>query len=382
MTRRRAAGEGMIHQRTDGRWEARLSLGYVDGRRARKSVFGRSQRDVREKLTILQRERDQGLERRTDERETVAVFLERWLEQARPALRPRTWQGYALIVRRQLVPAIGRVPLAKLTPATVQELLNRRQAAGASPQTVRNQHAVLRRALGQAVRWGIVPRNVATLVTLPRVDRPEVRAIAPGDARAILEAVRGDRLEALVTLALATGLRQGEALALRWDDVDLADGRLTVRHSLQRVGAGVELVEPKTRRSRRTIAVPRGIIAALREHRTRQLQARLWAGSAWQEGGYVFTTSIGTPMHAGDVTRALQRLLAAAGLPRMRFHDLRHGAASLLLAQGVAPRVVMEILGHSTIALTMNVYSHVIPALERDAADRMDAILSNTGEAR
>jgi integrase len=371
----------MIRQRADGRWKARLSLGHVDGRRARKSVFGRTQREVREKLTVLQRERDQGLARRTDERETMAAFLEQWLDQVRPSLRPRTWQGYALIVRRQLVPAIGRIPVARLTPADIQQALNRRQAAGASAQTVRNEHAVLRRALGQAVRWGIAPRNVATLVTLPRVDRPEVQAIAPADARAILEAVRGDRIEALVTLALATGLRQGEALALRWSDVDLDDGRLTVRHSLQRVGAGAELVEPKTRRSRRTIALPRGIVASLREHRTRQLQARLWAGSAWQEGGYVFTTSIGTPMHAGDVTKRLQALLAAAGLPRMRFHDLRHGAASLLLAQGVAPRVVMEVLGHSTIALTMNVYSHVIPALERDAADRMDAILS-AGDAR
>ena len=217
-------------------------------------------------------------------------------------------------------------------------------------------------------------RNVATLVDLPRVQRQEVLALSPSDARAVVEAVKGDRLEALVVVTLATGLRQGEALGLGWQDVDLEAGGLRVRHALQRMNRSVQLVEPKTSRSRRQVALPASVVTILRDHRKRQLQERLWAGSRWQEGGFVFTSSIGTPMMGSDVTRRFQSLLAAAGLPRMRFHDLRHGAASLLLAQGVHPRVVMEMLGHSTIALTMNVYSHVIPELQREAADKMEAV--------
>jgi integrase len=318
-----------------------------------------------------------GLPVRSDDRETVATYLHRWLDaSAAHRVRPRTLAGYRLIADKHLIPAIGRVPVAKLTPAQVQAMLNARLAAGAKAQTVRNLHAVLRRALTQAVRWGVVSRNVASLVDLPRVDRTEVRGLSPLNARAVMAAVAGDRIERLVLLTLSTGLRQGEALGLRWDDVDLEACSIRVRHSLQRMpGRGVELVEPKTNRSRRTVALPASTIIALREHRKAQLAERLWAGSRWQEGGYVFTTSIGTPMIGSDVTRHFQALLRAAGLPAMRFHDLRHGAASLLLAQGVHPRVVMEMLGHSTITLTMNVYSHVIPDLQREAATKMEAAL-------
>jgi integrase len=255
-------------------------------------------------------------------------------------------------------------------------MLNAKSASGAKPQTTRNIHAVLRRALTQGLRWGVVSRNVATLVDLPRVDRDEVRGLSPADARTVITAVAGDRIEPLVLLSLSTGLRQGEALGLRWQDVDLEAGTVRVRHSLQRMpGRGVELVEPKTPRSRRTLALPTSTANALREHRKSQLQERLWAGSRWQEADFVFTTSIGTPMIGSDLTRRFQALLRAAGLPPMRFHDLRHGAASLLLAQGVHPRVVMEMLGHSTITLTMNVYSHVIPDLQREAATKMEALL-------
>ena len=255
-------------------------------------------------------------------------------------------------------------------------MLNAIAAAGAKPQTVRNIHAVLRRALTQALRWGAVSRNVATLVDLPRVDRHEVRGLSPTDAKAVMAAVAGDRIESLVLLTLSTGLRQGEVLALRWQDVDLEVDTVQVRYSLQRMpGRGVELVEPKTTRSRRTLALPTRTAMALRDHRKRQLAQRLWAGSRWQEGDFVFTSSVGTPMVGAEVTRRFQALLGAAGLPAMRFHDLRHGAASLLLAQGVHPRVVMEMLGHSTITLTMNTYSHVIPDLQREAATKMEAAL-------
>ena len=374
---RRDYGTGSIAQRPDGSWQGRVDLGRgPDGRRRRPAFTGATRREVQQAIAKAIAERAAGFGARPSERLSTAAFLEQWLGVSAPAsLRPRTLAGYRSIAARHLVPGVGRIPLAKLNGAHVQELVNGLVKSGASPQTVRNVHAVLRRALGQAVRWGILSRNPAAAVDLPAARSFDVRALGVDEARAIIGAVQGDRLEPLVTVALATGLRQGEALALRWADVDLEAAQLTVRHTLQRAG-GMHLGEPKTRRSRRTVTLPAFAVTALRRQRDWfQAQQRLLAGPDWREGGWVFTTGIGTPMHAGDVTKRLQGLLAAAGLPRMRFHDLRHGAATLLLAQGVHPRVVMETLGHSTIAVTMNVYSHVVPALQREAADRLDAAL-------
>jgi integrase len=204
-----------------------------------------------------------------------------------------------------------------------------------------------------------------------------VSPLSPDEARCFLEAIRGDRLEALYLVALGAGLRQGEILGLAWADVDLEHATLTVRNALQRVDGRLVLVEPKSVTSRRVVALPIIVVDALRAHRTRQREDRLLAGWRWQDDprGLVFTTTIGTPMDGIAVTRRFQALLAGAGLPRQRFHDLRHACASLLLAQGVAPRVVMETLGHSQISLTLNTYSHVIPALGREAANRMDEML-------
>ncbi|MGI8829521.1 MAG: tyrosine-type recombinase/integrase [Candidatus Limnocylindria bacterium] len=378
---RRDYGTGSIRQLPDGTWQGRVDLGRAsDGTRRRTAFRGKSRREIQRAIGKAISERESGFGVRPSERLTTGAFLDQWLGASAPAsLRPRTLVGYRSIVRRHLAPSIGRIPLAKLNGAHVQELVNGLVKGGASPQTVRNVHAVLRRALGQAVRWGILHRNVALAVDLPAARAYDVRALAIDDARQIIDACRGDRLEPLVTLALATGLRQGEALALRWDDVDLPAAQMAVRHTLHRSG-GVVLSEPKTRRSRRAVTLPAFAVTALRRQRDWfQAQDRLLAAEDWQEGGYVFTTRRGTPMHGPDVTRRLQRLLAAAELPRMRFHDLRHGAATLLLSQGVHPRVVMETLGHSTIAVTMNVYSHVVPALQRDAADRLDAAFASNG---
>ncbi|MDP9472177.1 MAG: site-specific integrase [Chloroflexota bacterium] len=200
----------------------------------------------------------------------------------------------------------------------------------------------------------------------------------PDQARAFLAAVRGDRLEALFTVALALGLRQGEALAMRWDDVDLDAGTIRIRHTVQKINGQWHFTEPKTARSRRSISMPAASIAALRAHQLRQPDERLAAGSRWQEWGLVFPSSVGTPLDGSNVTHWLQKILARAGLPRQRFHDLHHCCASLLLAQHVPMRVVMEIPGHSQIALTMDTYSHVMPVLRHEAAGLMDAILAAT----
>ena len=297
---------------------------------------------------------------------------------ARPSIRPRTYITYESYIRIHLNPAIGHIRLQRLGPADVQRLLNAKLAAGLSPRTVHHIRAVLRSALNQAVRWSLLARNPAALVDAPRVPQSETQVMGPGDARSFLLAVRGDRLEALFTLALAMGLRQGEALGLSWADVDLDRATLSVRYALQRIGGRLQLVEPKTRLSRRTLALPAFVVESLRKHRARQLREKLWAAPNWSESGLVFTSSIGTPLDGTNVTHRLQHILAAAGLPRMRFHDLRHACATLLIAKGVHPRIVMETLGHSQISLTMNTYGHVLPALQRTAADEMDAVLGGS----
>jgi integrase len=226
------------------------------------------------------------------------------------------------------------------------------------------------------VKWDLISRNVATLVDPLPVPYREIHPLTPEQARALLAAARDDRFETLYVLALTSGARQGELLGLSWSDLDLSTGTMTIRRQLQRAGRGWSLVEPKTSRSRRTLGLPPMAVDALREHRVRQLEDHIAAGSRWQEHGLVFTSTIGTPLDGTNVTHRLRQLLADAGLPRQRFHDLRHACASFMLAAGIHPRVVMEQLGHSQIALTMNTYSHVVPALQREAAAQMERVLS------
>ena len=369
--RRRGNAEGSVYQRADGRWVAQVKP--VDGTRVYR--YARTRAEAAAKLTLLLKAASDGLPM-PPERQTVGAYLEEWLETtAKPGLRPASYVSYAGIVRGHLVPELGKVPLSRLTPQQVQAMMNRKLEAGLSPRRVDYLRGVLRRALNDALRWGLVARNVATLVRPPKRERFEIRPLDPAQARAFLEAVRGDRLEALYSVALAIGLRQGEALGLRWEDVDLEAGLLHVRKALQRIDEQWQFVEPKSPRSRRTVHLPAVVVESLWAHRAAQREERLLAGAEWEDWGLVFTTPLGRPLDASNVTHAFQRHVARAGLPRQRFHDLRHACASLLLAQGVNPRVVMEVLGHSQITLTLDTYSHVIPALQVEAAARMDTLL-------
>jgi integrase len=374
---RRGPNEGTIRERQDGRWEARVVVTLPDGRRVRRSLLGRTRAAVRDRLTDALRAEASGAPV-PDARLTVGVFLEGWLaDVVRPRLRPSTHRSYACVVRVHLVPGLGHRPLARLTPQEVQRFLNAVAASGRSPRTVAICRAVLRQALGQAERWGMVTRNVARLAEPPRVPRRPVVPFDPDQARRFLGAIAGDRLEALYVVALAVGLRQGELLGLSWSDIDLEQGTLRVRRALQRVDGRLVLVEPKSVTSHREVALPGVAAAALRGHRHRVRLHRIARGARWVDDprDLVFTTTIGTPLDGISVTRRFQAILRDAGLPHQRFHDLRHACASLLLVQGVAPRVVMEQLGHSQIGLTLGTYSHVIPALGRDAADRMNELL-------
>lgn len=382
-TQKRGHGEGGIYQRkSDGLWVASVSVGHAltsDGapQRKRKVIYGKTRKDVSEKLKAILRDQQQGLPVDVG-RQTVAAFLNHWLtDEAQPSVRPKTYQSYAQIVRLHLIPTLGHVQLSQLVPQHVQAMMNDKLRAGLAPRTVQYLRAVLRRALGQALKWGLVARNVATLVEPPRSVHHEMRFLSPAQARVLLDTAKGDRLEALYAVALALGLRQGETLGLRWHDVDLEAGTLTVRAALQRLGGVLKLVEPKTDSSRRTLSLPPSIAAALTAHKDRQGFERAKAGAAWIDLGLVFCTPKGTPVDARNLTRRFKALLEIAGLPDMRWHDLRHSCASLLLAQRVPYRVVMETLGHSQISLTMR-YSHLVPELRREAADSMERVL--TGE--
>jgi len=307
---------------------------------------------------------------------TLGDYLDQWLaEVARPRVREWTYAGYEVHIRRHIKPILGRIPLDRLTPQHVQSLLNKKLDEGLKPKTVRYLRGTLRTALNEAVRWGLVARNVAALVEGPRVERYRIQPFTPDEARTLLAAVRGNRLEALYSVAPTMGLRQGEALGLQWKDVDFDSGHIRITKQLQRIHGSPQLVEPKTERSRRTVAMPAMIALALNDHHERQEKERAAAGTRWKSHGLIFTTPIGTPLDGTAVTKAFHQLLDHAGLPQRRFHDLRHSCATLLLVQGVSPRVVMDVLGHSQIALTMNTYSHVIPDLRRDAARRMEELL-------
>ena len=308
----------------------------------------------------------------------VGELLDRWLDEAVAlTVRPRTLASYRYVVRVHLRPALGDIPLAELTAQDVQALLNRKATAGLAPRTVGYLRGVLRQALGFAERTDLVGRNVARLARPPRVPRRQVSPLTLEQARAFRVAVAGDRLEAMYLVAVGCGLRQGEILGLRWDDVDLERRTLSVRFALARVDGELRLVEPKSATSRRTVPMPAFVADALAAHRVRQATEALPRRPAPPDpfADLVFMTTLGTPLDGISVTRRFQRVLKGAGLPRQRFHDLRHAAASYMLAAGVPARVVMETLGHSEISLTLNTYSHVLPGLGRDAADRMDAFL-------
>ena len=394
---RRRHGEGSIRQRPDGRWEARKTL-ETDQERRRVSAYGDTPREAMRKLKAKLDDAERGF-MPAPEKATVGQYLARWLDDSvAPSVRPRTLQSYREIVALYVAPEIGAVRLRQLQPAHLQRLYNqllergrlddgKRTGRPLSPKTVRLVHGVMSKALNQAVAWHLAPRNVASAVSAPRVRREEVTALDIDQVAALQAAARGTRWEALIKLALATGMRQGELLGLRWADVDFASGTLSVRRQLVR-GGGYS--EPKTSKGRRRIDLPAGTVATLREHKKAQNEARLLLGSEWEHTDAVFCTLSGyrgkkaepgsatlpgRPLQARNVSRGFKQLLQAAGLPDVPFHALRHTAATLLLLQGEHPKVVQERLGHSNISMTLDTYSHLMPSMGRDAADRLDSLL-------
>lgn len=378
-TAKRGNREGAIYQRkSDGRWCAAVTL--ENGKR--KVIYGKTREEVAGRLVTALNDVRQGLTL-PGERLTVAKFLVRWLEDsARPKLKPSTYVSYETLIRRHLVPGLGRHSLAKLSPQPVQAFLNERASSGLSPRRVQMMYAVLRVALSRAVKWGLAARNVALLVDPPRVPIPDIQPLSFADAQAFLRAARGHTYELLLTVFLTTGLRVGEALALRWEDIDLDAGRLSVRHTLEQLpGKPWRLAEPKSATSRRTLPLLPEARAALSAQRARVLELQLRT-VAWRDHGLVFPSATGEPPHVTSVSHAFKKLLVPGGLPSThRLHDLRHSTATYLLAKGVPPRVVMELLGHSQISMTMR-YQHVLPAMLEEEVARLATVFPTLGSTR
>ncbi|MCF6744973.1 site-specific integrase [Blastococcus sp. KM273128] len=377
--RKRASGESSIYQDEDGRWHGFVSMGKKEnGRRDRRHVSAAKRADVVAKVRALEAKRDAGMVDAAGRAPTVGEWLDHWLDNiAARKVRARTLESYRSIVRLHLRPGIGHHRLDRLQPEHLERLYGTLADKGLSPASILRAHRVLSRSLRVAAQRGKVARNVATLVDPPAAKRPETALpLSAQEARKVMAAARSHRNAARWTVALAVGLRQSEALALRWADVDLDNGTLTVRGGLHRVsGRGLVYEEPKADRSRRTVALPVPLVEALRAHRVAQLEERITAGPLWQDHDLVFAQPNGRPIERKSDWRAWKTVLRQAGVREVRLHDGRHTAATLLLSEGVHPRVVMEVLGHAQMRTTTDTYSHVLPALGRDAADRMGTAL-------
>ncbi len=382
-------GEGSITQRKDGLYVGRLYLGkdVQTGKVKRWQKTSMERWVVEEALAKAVKDHRRGRQVGHDQ-QTLAEFLDDWLETAIKGKPAKTYSSYKQMVITHIKPALGDLTLAELTPQHVAQMLAQMRCHDrkgkptdrpASARTKQYARAILRSALNRAVRWEILDRNAAELSDPPHVDKTPVVPLTPESALTLLAVIRGHPLEALYSVALAIGLRQGEALGLRWDDVDLEAAQLRTMVSLERVDGTFRLKDLKNHRRGRVIALPRFAVAALRERLRIQKEERVRAAWEWKGNALnlVFTTSIGTPLDRHNVSHQWERFLARAKLPHARFYDLRHTCASLLLAQGVPLKVVSEILGHSTITLTADTYSHLGPAQYRDAADRMDSVLGH-----
>jgi len=373
------------HTRRRGtKWVAVIDIGHDEGGRRHQRWYSgfKTKRAATEKLTELLASLQSGAYVEPSKR-TLAAFLREWVESIRASVRPSTWAAYRMLAEVHVVPALGMVPLQHLTAAQLNALYadllakgRRDGKGGLSPRTVQYVHVTAHKALADAVRWQLIPRNVADQATPPRPQAKEPKAWSADVLRSFLAHVEGDRLYAAYLLAATTGLRRGEVLGLRWRDVDMAGGRLAVVQTLLQVCNEVALGTPKTAKGRRSVALDERTVSVLKAHRKAALEDRLILGLGTPDTeALVFTAPDGAPVNPESFSDHFGRLVKAAGLPRIRFHDLRHTHATLALQAGVHPKVVSERLGHATVSITLDTYSHAIPAMQEEAAERVAALV-------
>lgn len=377
--------KGMIVQRSKGSWTLVFDVGR-DGQGKRKqkwkAVRG-TKADAERELRRVLRTLDTGAYVEPSKL-SVAEYLERWLKDyAKPNTAATTFDRYSEIVKLHLVPALGATLLAKLQPLQIQgyyaqalEIGRRDGNGGLSAQTVLHHHRLLKEALGQAIKWRLLVRNPADAVEPPRPQRHQIRTLSESETARLLERTKSSYLYMPILIAVTTGMRRGEVLGLRWLDIDLNAGMASVRQTLEATKDGLITKQPKTAQSRRQVSLLPMTVSLLRAHQTNQKKARLALGPAYIGHDLVCSRTDGQPINPRQLSKDFLSLLRRSeGLPRIRFHDLRHTHATQLLGQGVHPKIVSERLGHTTIAITLDTYSHVMPGMQEDAALRLDAAL-------
>src|ERR687889_1610487 len=376
--RQRGNGAGTVYARRNKEGKVtgyRGSYFTPDGKR--RYVSAKRKTKCERKLRDTMTDADRGLVFDASN-QTVSEYMTHWLEDfAKANLASRTYHNYKLQIREHIVPAFGKMKLSKLDTPNIQALYTAKLRDGLKPSSIRYIHAVLHCALQKAVELRLIPRNPAASAHPPKIRQEAMTPLDAGQARILLKAAQDDRFDCLYALSLTCGLRMGEALGLKWSDIDLDAGTLRVHRQLQRIreGGGLVFSEPKNA-SRRTIDLPQKALEALRSQRKRQIQEQLRAGAKWQDHGLVFASSKGTPMDAQNiVNRYFKPLLRRAELPNIRWHDLRHTCATLLLGRGVHPKMVQHLMGHASIQLTLDRYSHWIPSMGRATAEGMDEVL-------
>ena len=369
---KRAQNEGSVYKRSrDGLWVAQAT---VQGKHV--SKYFKTQSEARHYLRTMQSQIQDGLTL-AGARTTLIEYLEQWLGTIRESVRPRTLDQYTQIVRGHIASRLGNIKLKDMRPDQIQAFYNEKLDGGTSARTVLLIHAVLHRALVHALKLGLIGRNPVDAVTRPKVKRKEMRVFTDDQARAFLSAAKQTRHACLFQIALHTGMRQGELLGLMWKDIDWITWQIHVQRQLQRNPNGsLVFSEPKTAAGRRTIVISPTMIDSLRKHLEEQEEYKKVLGKKWEENDLIFPSKLGTPLHQANMFREYKELLKETGLPLLRFHDLRHTSATLLLTQGVHPKIVQERLGHSNIAMTMDIYSHVLPSMQEDAALKMDELLN------
>ena len=378
--------QGSVQKRPGKRgvaWIAVYDEPTMDGKRRQRKKTFRTKKEAEAFLSTTLHEIKRGVYIEPNA-QTLGDYLAYWLENyAKHNVRPTTLRSYEQLIRVHLLPALGHVPLQNLQPSQLQAFYATKlkggrgdgRPGGLSPRTVRYLHALLREALDQAVKWDWVPRNVADAAEPPRAVRPQVQTWTAQEARRFLAVAEGDTYSPVWLLALLTGLRRGEILGLRWKDVDLERASLHIHQNLVEIGSQLRFQEPKTASSRRHVALTPASVVALTEHQVVQAEKRSLLGPAWRDNDLVFTVGDGGPIAPRNLTRRFAQLVHKAGLPRIRLHDLRHTHATALLKDGVHAKVVSDRLGHASIAITLDTYSHVLPDMQRHAIAGIDAAL-------
>jgi integrase len=397
MARKKSNGEGSITKRKNGTWMGRVTVGRnEDGSVKRQTVYGKTKQEVVEKTTKILNELQTGTYIEATKL-TLGQWLDTWLwDYKKPSVRPNTFSSYEQNVRIHIKPEIGDVLLKELKPVTIQKFYNSKHKDGdteakdkISAATIKKIHNIIHEALEQAIKNDILNKNVSERVSLPRLIKEEVRVLTKEEQKSLLEFISGDRLECAFILDLATGLRIGELLGLRWKDIDLKEGVVRVNQSLNRIKefkslddytTKLHFGEIKTRSGRRSIPIPKNVIKALNAHKARQDEEKSKYSDDYQDKDLVFCTELGTPLEPRNLMRKFYSIVDNLKIPEANFHCMRHTFATRALEAGINPKVVQEMLGHANISMTLDTYSHVLPDTKRAAADKLNALFGDDNE--